>query len=196
MGNVLVTFSHQKMFENVASLTGVSSERAEQILMSSGLNERLETGRISEEKFQAEIERELGQSLEAEPLRTAVADIFELNHSIVPLIDELKSLGVRLVLLSNTSLTHQRFIEERFDILSRFDALTTSWEVGTLKPGGAIYEDAIRKAECAPECCFYTDDIENYVLKARTFGIQAEVYTETSLTRRSLRKLGVDVSET
>ena len=106
----------------------------------------------------------------------------------------LHALGLRLVLLSNTSITHLRFIQKNFNILSRFDAFTTSCEVGVQKPGSAIYEDALTKANCGPENCFYTDDIEDYVLRARTFGIHAEVYTQTAGTRKSLRDLGVRVN--
>lgn len=194
MGNVLVHFSHQKMFRNVAELTGISVERAEHLLMHSGLNDQLETGRVTEEQFHAQIQQQTGSSVDLEALKTAAADIFELNDSILPLIDELKRLGLRLILLSNTSITHQRFIEQRFDVLSRFDALTTSWEVGTLKPGMEIYADAVSKAGCPANDCFYTDDIEDYVVQARALGINAEVYTSTPDTRKALRTLGVNVA--
>ena len=111
------------------------------------------------------------------------------------LLEELRALSIRLVLLSNTSVTHLNFIRERFEVLEYFDDLTTSFAAGALKPDSAIYEHALGRADAAPSECFFTDDIEAYVVAARTFGIHAEVYTETSLTRRQLRSLGVEISE-
>ena len=72
--------------------------------------------------------------------------------------------------------------------------MTTSFQVGELKPNESIYLDAIQRAGCLPEECFYTDDIEAYVLKGRDLGLNAEIYTSTDLTRAALRELGVDVA--
>ena len=194
MGNVLLYFSHQQMCRNVAAVCGAPESQINELLLKSGLQWELERGQISEQQFHVGFEQSLGQSVDIEALIHAAADIFRLNESIVPLIDELKALGLRLVLLSNTSITHLRFIQQNFDILEQFDALTTSYEVGTLKPDARIYEDALRKANCAPQDCFYTDDIEDYVVKARSLGINAEVYTDTATTREALKRLDVDLS--
>lgn len=194
MGNVLVHFSHQKMCENIAAVASVEVAVVKQLLLESGLQWRLESGAVTENQFHSEFCEAVGSEVDFDRLKLAAADIFWLNDSIVPLVDELKALGIRLVLLSNTSITHLEFIQERFDILQKFDALTISFEAGALKPDAAIYEDALSKVNCQPQDCFYTDDIEDYVTKARTFGINAEVYTQTSLTRAALIQLGVDVS--
>lgn len=194
MGNVLVYFSHQTMCENVAAVCDTSISAVQELLLNSGLNAQLECGQISEAQFHQQIEANLGKPVDFKALKHAVGNIFQLNESIVPLLDELRALKVRLVLLSNTSITHLRFIQENFDVLNRFDAFTTSYESGALKPNAAIYEDALRNANCPAQDCFYTDDIEDYVIGARHFGINAEVYTETSLTRTALQQLGVAVS--
>lgn len=195
MGNVLVHFSHQKMCENIATVCGVEVSGIHELLIESGLQWQLERGEISEEQFHADLELRLQKSVCIQSLKHAAADIFWLNESIVPLLKELKQLDMRLVLLSNTSLTHLRFIQQNFDVLSYFDALTTSFEVGALKPDPQIYQDAVTRANCDAQHCFYTDDIEPYVNQARGLGIHAEVYTDTSLTRAALRKLGVPVAQ-
>lgn len=193
MGNVLVYFSHRKMCENVAHVCDVSIEKTKSLLIDSGLQNQIECGHITEEEFHAEFERRFEKKIDFAALKHAAADIFHLNESIVPLLDELKALGTRLVLLSNTSVTHLRYIQQEFDVLDNFDAFTTSFEAGAQKPDSPIYEDALEKAGCSPEECFYTDDIESYVIKARGFGIHAEIYTDTQLTRQALRALDVPV---
>lgn len=193
MGNVLVHFSHQRMCRNIAALVGRSEDIVKQHLLDSGLQWSIERGEITEADFHAALETRFEIRIDSDQLMHAAADIFWLNESIVPLIDELKSGGMRLVLLSNTSITHLKFIRTNFDILNDFDAFTTSYEAGALKPDQAIYLNALSKANCAPEECFYTDDIPAYVAAARTHGIHAEVYSETHHTREALRLLGVRV---
>lgn len=195
MGNVLVFFSHDRMCQNVADLCGIPLATVRQVLLESGLNSKLERGEISEEEFHEEFQTMKKLTVDIDQLKHAVSDIFWLNESMLPLLNELKSLGMRLVLLSNTSVTHLRFIQRNFDVLNPFDDFVASYTVGALKPDAAIYEAAAAQAKCVLQDCFYTDDIEEYVLKARTFGIHSEIYTDTKSTRASLRALGVDLSE-
>ena len=194
MGNVLVGFSHDKLCQNVAHVCSADIDQVRKTLMDDGLLWELERGEVSEDLFHDTFSRNIGCRVSRAELLHAIADIFWLNESIVPLVDELKRLGMRLVLLSNTSVTHFNFIRERFDILDRFDDFATSYEAGALKPDPAIYQMALDKAGCPPGNCFYTDDIEQYVIQARAFGINAEVYTSTSDLRSCLTALGVPLS--
>ena len=194
MGNVLLHFSHDTMCRNAAAVCGAPEADVRDVLLGSGLQWQLERGDISEREFHDGFQRQLKVVVNFGDLKHAVADIFQLNHSIVPLLAELKQLGLRLVLLSNTSITHLKFIQKNFEVLNTFDALTTSYDAGDLKPEARIYEDALNKADCAPHECFYTDDIEEYVVAARSFGINAEVYSETTKTRNDLQALGVAVA--
>jgi len=196
MGNVLVFFSHQRMCENVARVCAASVADTKQLLIDSGLQNKIECGRITEQQFHAAFETYFGRTIDFEQLKLAAADIFERNDSIIPLLDELKARQIRLVLLSNTSITHLEFIGQEFDVLDRFDDFTTSFAAGAQKPDAPIYEDALARAHCDPQECFYTDDIEAYVTAARAYGIQAEVYTTTASTRAALRPLGVDLPAT
>lgn len=193
MGNVLVHFCHQTMCRNVADVCGLTEQQVTELLLSGGLQWQLERGEISEVDFHARFEDIIGRTVCIDSLRHAAANIFQLNESIVPLLDELKSLQIRLVLLSNTSITHMNFIRRNFDVLDRFDAFTTSYETGSLKPDPVIYQAAVRNAGCDAAECFYTDDIEAYVRQAESMGIHADVYTDTDSTRTALRRLGVPV---
>ncbi|MCA9083763.1 MAG: HAD hydrolase-like protein [Planctomycetaceae bacterium] len=186
-------FSHQKMCSNIATLFGLSEDDTRKLLIDSGLQWQIERGDISEQQFQQQLEEQTGTRVAEQELKLAAADIFRLNESIEPLLAELKDLGLRLVLLSNTSVTHLNFIQERFSVLSYFDAFTTSFAARALKPEMPIYQHALHNAQCAAHECFYTDDIKPYVQAARGLGIHAELYTETDLTRQQLRQLGVPV---
>ena len=194
LGNVLVFFSHDVMVRNIAKAAGLSEETVRRFLFDSGFQSAIETGQITEEQFHQELEGRTGTSVDPGRLRQAVGNIFELNAPMIPLLQELKAAGMRLVLLSNTCSTHIEFVRERWSFLDLFDDITASWEVGALKPDPQIYSDAITRAQCPASDCFFTDDIEDYVAQAASMGIQAHVYRDTATTRRTLRSLGVPVA--
>ena len=191
MGNVLVHFSHEKMCQNIAALCGWTEAQTKTYLLEDGRQWKLERGEISEEQFHDDFCQATGKALDIDELRLAAADIFWLNESIIPVLHQLKAAGMRLVLLSNTSVTHLKFIERNFSVLELMDDRVTSFEAGALKPEDRIYEIAMSKARCAPAECFYTDDIEAYIRKAATFGIHARLYTTTERLLSSLRELNV-----
>lgn len=191
MGNVLVHFSHGRMCQNIAALCEWNHARTKAFLLDEGRQWKLERGEITEQQFHAEFCEASGKSLDIDALRHAAADIFWLNDSIVPVLHELKSAGLKLVLLSNTSVTHVRFIERHYDILKLMDDRVTSYETGAMKPDKRIFEAALAKAGCDPIECFYTDDIEEYVRKAASFGIHSHQYTTTENLQTALRDLQV-----
>jgi putative hydrolase of the HAD superfamily len=191
MGNVLVHFSHERMCHNIARLCDWTTAQTTTFLLEEGRQWQLERGEISEQQFHDEFCQATGKAIDFDQLRHAAADIFWLNESIVPVLHRLKSAGMRLVLLSNTSVTHLRFIERNFSVLQLMDERVTSFEVGALKPDSKIYEFALSQAQCSPRECFYTDDIEAYVRKAETFGIHSRVFTTTEKLLTSLSELKV-----
>ncbi len=191
MGNVLVFFSHEKMVRNIAKVCDWPEDRTKTFLLDEGRQWKLERGDITEEQFHEEFCQAAGRIIDIDALRLAAADIFWLNDSIVPVLRRLKERGIRLVLLSNTSITHIRFIEERFKVLDLMDDRVTSFEAGAMKPEGRIFEVALSKAKCPAENCFYTDDIQPYVDKGASFGIHARLFTNTENLEVNLRDLDV-----
>lgn len=191
MGNVLVYFSHEKMVSNIARVCDWSEDRTKTFLLDEGRQWKLERGDITEEQFHEEFCQAAGRIIDIDVLRIAAADIFWLNDSIVPVLQRLKEKDIRLVLLSNTSITHLRFIEERFRILDLMDDRVTSFAAQAMKPEDRIFEVALSKARCPSENCFYTDDIQPYVDKGASFGIHARLFTRTENLERHLRELNV-----
>ncbi|MCH2211415.1 MAG: HAD family phosphatase [Fuerstiella sp.] len=196
LGNVLVFFSHDRMVQNIVLASGVSEEAVREFLFDNSMQSAFETGKMTEEQFHFQFESFTGASVRIDQMRLAVGNIFELNAPMIPLLEELQSKGIRLVLLSNTCVTHIEFVRSRWTFLNLFDDITTSWEVGALKPDPLIYESALAQAKCDATNCFYTDDIEAYVTQAVSMGIQAHVFKDAVTTRETLRSLGVRLAPT
>lgn len=191
MGNVLVFFSHDRMCRQIADVVGCTPGTMRRQLFDSELQWEFERGRITEDAFHQKLESMFHRAISFDALRRATADIFEPNTEILPLLDRLKSRGLRLVLMSNTCITHYDWVRSRYDLLDSFDDVTLSFEAGAIKPEDAIYEDALQRIGCAPQECFYTDDIPTYVEKGRSFGLHAEVFTSVNELRRQLAERGV-----
>jgi glucose-1-phosphatase len=194
LGNVLVYFSHDRMCTQIAAAFSVPEARVRELLLGA-LQTRFERGEISESFFRRELEQALGRRVALPTLEKAVADIFVLNEPMVPLLDRWKRAGYRLVLLSNTCVSHYRWIRERFDLLDRFDACVLSFEVGSVKPEDAIFQQALDAIQCSPTECFYTDDIAAYVDKGRSFRLQAEIFTNVAALAHHLEARGVACSD-
>lgn len=191
LGNVLVYFSHERMCAQIADVCGRDASEVRELLLDGGLQWAFERGDVSEAEFHRRLEKATGRTIDFDALRRAASDIFELNTSVVPVVDALKKRGHRLVLLSNTNRLHFEFVRERFDILDRFDEFVLSFEVGAIKPERSIFEVALDKIECRPQECFYTDDTAGHVEAGRRFGLDAEVFTDTETLLGHLRQRGI-----
>lgn len=193
MGNVLVHFCHQRMCRQIADLAQTSEEIVRDLLMRGSLQWDFERGLLTEEEFFAELRGRLqfSEEITREEFVRAGSDIFTLNASLIPVLDELRALGHRLVLLSNTSVSHFEFVQNEFDVLSRFDDFVLSFKVGAMKPERRIFEVAGMKIGCPPEQCYYTDDIAAYVEAGRSYGFQAEQFTTTESFVRQIGHRGI-----
>jgi len=191
MGNVLVFFCHERMCRQIGELCGRTADEIRQYLLDSSLQWEFERGFIDERKLHARLQKVLDCSLDYSELVQATADIFELNSTMLPVLSALKEQGVRLVLFSNTCISHVRFIRNRWNILDLFDHLVLSYEVGAVKPEDEIYWAGLKAIDCAPEECLYVDDIAAYVEKGQTFGLHAEVFTSTAAFVRTLADYGI-----
>ncbi len=81
-------------------------------------------------------------------------------------------------------------LRSRYPILDRFHDFVLSYEVGAAKPSARIYQEAIRRAGCRPEECFFTDDIALYVDAARQHGIDAVQFQSAAQIEVELRSRG------
>ena len=195
MGDVLIKFSHARMFAQVAAVIGRPPEEVQRLFVETGLFVGYDRGDLTDEEFVMRVERCAATPVERRELMHAVADIFEPSPGMFEVLTELKRRGYRMVLLSNTCRPHIEFVRERFPIYGLLDDYALSFEVHAVKPEPAIFRAAIAKAGVPPERCFYTDDIPAYVEAGREMGLQAEVFTGVVDLKRQLSARGIELPE-
>jgi len=172
LGKVLIHFDFQLGYRALEGVCPFPTAEIRRRLAASGLVGRFETGLIEPLDFFAKLRETLALHLDYDGFRRIWSGIF--RQTLVP-ETMLEGLAARykLLLLSNTNAIHMEWVREHYPLLRHFHALILSYEVKALKPQPEIYRAAVKLAGCAPEECFYTDDIAEYVEAARRLGIDA-----------------------
>jgi putative hydrolase of the HAD superfamily len=152
---------------------------------------RFEEGQIAPEDFVEQLSAMLELKVTFEEFREIWFSIFSPETLISEQFLVALKKRYRLLLLSNTNAIHFEMVWEKYPLLRHFDHLVLSYKVGALKPSPAIYAEAIRHAQCAPEECFFTDDIAAYVEGARAAGLDAVQFENAEQIASELRARGV-----
>ena len=121
------------------------------------------------EKFSAAI----GLHVSFEEFRVLWGDMFE-SGTLLPesLLEQLYQ-DYRMLIVSNTNELHFKWIVEHYSVVRHFDDCVLSYQVGSMKPHTAIFREAVRRAECRPRECFFTDDKAENISAAAKLGIDA-----------------------
>ena len=192
-GNVLGFFSHRKSAEQVAAYSSISTESIQSYLYGGRLEEDYECGRVSTAVYTQMARETCRLQCTDEQFATAYSDMFWPNPEACALVPLLKE-GYRLFLLSNTNDLHSRQFRRQFsEVLSYFDGLVLSHEVGVRKADPGIYQACQARAGRPAAECILIDDLPSNVDGARACGWQGMVYRRGADLRGELAKFGVEV---
>lgn len=192
LGKVLVHFDFRRGYDRLQVHCPYPAAEIPKRLAPTGLVERFETGLVEPRDFVEQFSRVLDLDIGYE----SFCDIWSCIFTD-PLIPERMLEGLaaryRLVLLSNTNAIHFEMLRRAYlPLLRHFHELVLSYEVKAMKPAPAIFHEAVRRAGCRPEECFYTDDIAAYVEGARAIGIDAVQFHSAEQIASELRARGIE----
>jgi len=191
LGGVIVPFDFRRGYAAMEPLCAYPASDIPKRIRSTDLVRRYESGQISSELFVTE----LCSLLELRVTYQQFCDLWTAIFLPDPLIPEtlFASLKSRypLVLLSNTNDIHFRMIRRSYPLLEHFSHFVLSYEVGALKPSPRIYQEAVARAGCRPEECFFTDDLAPYVEGARQSGLDAIRFESYAQLESNLRDRNV-----
>lgn len=160
LGNVIVSFNHNKIVEKLQCVCRQSSDEIFAQAISSKFVQNYNLGKISSAEFFDSVNR----ALELEMDFADFPQIWNCTFAMEPIVPEriIKNLSesYRLLVLSDTNELHFDFIKENFPILDYFDDFVLSHKVGAVKPSEEIFRRVIERAECLPEECIFIDDVE------------------------------------
>lgn len=151
----------------------------------------MERGQLTGIEFNAALRRELRTS-SGQPLTPAnyLAQIFELIHpepAMHTLLNELRSSGVGLALLSNSWDN-----EYPADLLAVFDAVILSGETGLRKPEHEIFLLTLDQLGIGAEQAILIDDNRHNIAAAQNLGMAGILHTTPTETIQELREIFPD----
>ena len=191
IGRVLIHFDFKHSYERMAPLCGYAPLDIPQRLSQCDLVARFESGQVEPQEFVRELSEILKMNVNYEQFCEIWSSIFAAE-TLIPesLVAALKG-RYRLLVLSNTNAIHFKMMKSTYPIFRHFDDFVLSYEVGAMKPSPLIYQDALKKAGCPAEECFYTDDIAEYVEGAKKLGIDAVQFQNAGQIEMELKARGV-----
>ena len=191
LGKVLIPFDFTRGYRGLEKFCSVPAAEIPRRLASTDLVHRFESGLVEPEDFVAELSRVLDLHVSYDQFCEIWSSIFLPD----PLIPESMLQGLsqrfRLLLLSNTNAIHFQMLEQTRPFLRHFHYHVLSYRVGALKPSPLIYREAIARAQCSPDECFFTDDIPDYVAGAKREGIDAVQFESCEQIQGELLARGI-----
>jgi epoxide hydrolase-like predicted phosphatase len=190
LGNVIIPFDVKRAYTRMAELCGCKAEEVAARIRSTGLVAPFEKGEIEAEPFVRELSAALKLDVTYQEFCSWWNGVF-LPETLVSegLLEDLRSRH-RLLALSNTNPIHFAMVKEAYPLLRHFDGYVLSYEVGAAKPEAQIYREAIARAQCDPEECFFTDDLAVNIEAARAHGMDAVQFLSAEQLERELRARG------
>ena len=191
LGKVLIPFDFTRGYRGLEKRCGIPAAEIPRRLASTDLVHRFESGLVEPEDFVAELSRVLDLHVSYDQFCEIWSSIFLPD----PLIPDSLLAGIRqrfrLLLLSNTNAIHFEMLERTYPLLRQFHDKVLSYRVRAMKPSPAIYREAIARAACRPEECFFTDDIADYVAAAQREGMDAVQFESRAQIERELLARGI-----
>lgn len=191
LGRVLIPFDYTRGYRAMQPFCDYPAAEIPTRIAATDLVHRFETGLVEPRDFVEELTGRLDLRVSYEQFCEIWSSIF-LPDTLVP---ESLLAGIRqryrLLLLSNTNPLHFAMVRRNYPLLRHFHDLVLSYQVKAMKPSPAIYREAIARAQCRPEECFFTDDIPAYVEGARREGIDAVQFESCAQLERELAARGI-----
>lgn len=196
MGQVLIRFDRDYFMERL----GVSEEDKPLLMREVFLSVewvQMDRGTLCEEEAFRKIASRLPERLHDTAMKLISMwdrPILEVD-GMYELVEELKTLGYGIYLLSNASI-RQHDYWPRIPASKFFDGKLISADVQVIKPQPEIYRLCLEKFGLKAEECFFIDDVPANIEGALYCGIPGAVfYGDAKLLRQQLRAAGVPVTE-
>jgi len=192
-GNVLVDFKLERFVDQLSAQSSTSRQEIKRLASGSELEKRYSRGEISSEQFLKELKASLKLTLSTEEIARAytASKVFSPNQAVLSLVKRLKG-NYRLQLYSDTCQLHYDHVIKRSPVFPLFDEATISFQIGALKETEQGFKDVIEKSGCAPKEIAYTDDVKEYVDRARALGIRAVPFQDAEQLKRDFKRLGIE----
>jgi len=200
-GGVLIENVGEVINEHIGRELGVDPKKVLEVRMKYDFE--FAENKVREEQIWKEVCRECSVDYKIQNGRSlwkeAFASVYSPRKEMFNLVDQLKSNGYRVGLLSNTELPSAEFFLEKHPGL--FDSTVFSCQEGItkpkikpgIKPNLKIYEIAIQRLGVPASESVFIDDREWCLESAERAGLKGILYLSYEQITNNLRELGVNL---
>jgi HAD superfamily hydrolase (TIGR01509 family) len=192
-GRVVLWFDNTPFYQKMTAYCSKSVDEIRAIAhRSAEFYELFDRGELTPRQFYERAVALLDARIGYDEFVSAYIDIFSRNQPVLDLYKELKG-KYKLILLSNTDPLRFGYARGKFPDAMFFDDYVLSYEVGALKPGPEIYQEAIKRAGNSADSCVFIDDMRENIEGAAPLGLKTILYKPATDLGGTLRSLGVSV---
>lgn len=175
-GNVLVSFDHMRACRALAGHSALAPERIYQLIFSSGLEARYDTGGLSSLAFFEEVTRLVGaHHLDYAKFGQLWSDIFTPVPGLEDLVARVAG-RYGSFLASNTNEIHWNRIRHMPIVGPLAARAVLSFRIGARKPDREFFAELLRRAAVPASDILFLDDITENVTAAQAVGLRAIQY--------------------
>lgn len=194
VGNVLIHWNGQLMADDISRELHIAPEIFWKIW--NEYEDKLDRGLMNEQAFWKNFLEESGQHFEM-PTESLIAREFAIrfnpNNEMIVLVKNIKTMGLKTAILSNTNEPHALFLRSKA-MYEGFDTVVLSNEVGLRKPAPKIYELVLERLGVQAQETFFVDDLQENIDVANTLGIHGILIESNEQVKRDIAKLGVNLN--
>ncbi|MCU0722873.1 MAG: HAD family phosphatase [Planctomycetes bacterium] len=189
IGNVVLDFDFSILLGKAARRFGRPPEEIARRFQDARVQRDFECGLLSPRDFHRAVSAAFPRPLDYGEFVELWNGIFSETPGTAELLRALSG-RVRLLAASNTNALHLDHIRRRFPVLSLFDSVVASCEIGACKPEPAMYQEVLRRAGESPSRVVFVDDLEANVEGAVRAGMTGILFRGAPDLRRRLTQIG------
>lgn len=178
LGGVIMTLDHPEAVRRFKALGLANAEEQLDAYTQTGIFGDLEHGKITAEDFIREISKQVGHEVSYEACRHAwLGYCKEVPARNLTVLQELRSKGYRVILLSNTNPFMMSWVmSDEFDgkghpLSYYMDACYCSYQLGVMKPDETFFRKVMMSEQILPSETLFVDDGPRNVAAASQIGI-------------------------
>jgi glucose-1-phosphatase len=188
IGRVILDFDHMITCRKLAQYSKKDEKYIYDYIFKSEFLNEYEKGKIASLDMFEIISDKLGLDIPFEKFKKIWGNIFSLKEGIDDLIRRVKK-AAKIAVLSNTDEMHFDFIMDSVEIMKEFDWLFLSHKIGFRKPDKEIFEYITSITGFAPNDIVFIDDIEEFVVAARKYGIKGILFKDINTLKKDLEAM-------
>jgi len=188
---VVCRFEPGPRLARLAQLSGLDETEVRTRVWESGLTRHFDLGRYTSEEWRQALNERLGLGLDLEAFEDLMLSALTVDEETIALVDAIDP-RIRVAMLTDNPALLLDAIPRRFPALvSRFDPMLFSFQLGVLKPSPDAFAMALARLEVLADQVLFIDDTLANVEGARAAGIEAVHFTSAAALRPELEARGL-----